>query len=179
MKSLPASSSPRTRRLTRCGIALVPSAVALALLALALPAVAQTQIDRATAAPAEPAASAQAQPAPQISAPLPVNEQASSLNPFSDSNALFADGQQSAPAQSFTAPAHVQGPHHTLGKTMAILGMVALGGGAASFTLAEQHCKKDTGEVCGGLHNGGIGLMAGGGALASVGFYWEFQKPKK
>lgn len=184
MKSHRVSTSSRAlsrfgRLAPRRGIALVPTAFALALIALAVPASAQRQFEPAASAPAQPAAATQAQTAPQISAPVPVAEQASLLNPFSDSNALLADGQQSAPAQSFTAPAHTQGPHHTLGKTMAILGVVALGGGVASFTLAEQHCKSDKGEVCGGLHNGGIGLMAGGGALAGVGFYWEFQKPKQ
>ncbi len=175
MKSLPVSSSSRFGQLARrCGIAFVPSALALAFAAVAVPASAQTQI-----APAQPAASAQAQPAPPISAPVPVAEQASLASPFSDSNSPSAAGQQSAPAQTFSAPAHTQGPHHTLGKTMAILGMVALGGGAAAFTVADQHCKTDNGQICGGLHNGGIGLMAGGGALAGVGFYWEFQKPRQ
>jgi hypothetical protein len=184
MKSLPVSTSSRSSRLARlCGIALVPSALVVTLAALAVPAAAQSRIDRAIAAPAQPAASTQAQSAPQISAPVPVAEQASlsddSSSPFSDSNSPFADGQESAPPQTFVAPAHAHGPHHTLGKTMAILGMVALGGGAVSFALAEQHCKSDNGQLCGGLHNGGIGLMAGGGGLAAVGFYWEFQKPKQ
>ncbi len=179
MKSHPVPSSLRvSRAIRRSGFAPVPAALALALVSLAIPAPAQTQpavpqanIDRAATAPA--------QPAPEISAPVPVSEQASLLNPFSDSNSPLAADQQSAPAQSFSAPAHTQGPHHTLGKTMAILGLVALGGGAASYALADSHCKSDKGEICGGLHNGGIGLMAGGGALASVGFYWEFQKPKQ
>jgi hypothetical protein len=184
MNLLPVSSSPRMHQgARRMVVALVSSALALALVSVALPAAAQISFDRATTAPAQPAASAQAQPAPQISAPVPVAQQASlageSSSPFSDSNSLFAADQASAPAQSYTAPAHAQGPHHTLGKTMAILGVVALGGGAVSFALADQHCKSDTGQICGGLHNGGIGLMAGGGALASVGFYWEFQKPKQ
>lgn len=168
-----------SQRTTRSGMPILLAALAAAVLLVAGPVMAQTP----TASPAQPqapqpATAAQAQPAPEISAPVPVSEQASLSNPFSDSNSPVA-GQQGPPAQSFTAPAHTQGPHHTLGKTMAILGMVALGGGAASFTLADQHCHKYTGEVCGGLHNGGIGLMAGGGALAGVGFYWEFQKPKQ
>jgi hypothetical protein len=175
MKSLPVSSSPRARKQTRlCGIALVPSALALTLAALALPATAQTSVDRATAAPA--------QPAPQISAPVPVAEQASLTNdsnsPFSDSSSPFAAGQQSAPAQTFTAPAHTQGPHHTLGKTMAIVGTIALGFGALSYAVADEHCKNFNG-ICGDLHTGGLVTMSAGGAAAAVGFYWDFQKPKQ
>ena len=186
MKSLPISSSPRMSTIIRRVIvALVPSALAMAFAALALPAVGQAnraaapaKIDRAAAAPAQPAA-AQAQPAPQISAPMPVAEQASLNNPFSDSNSPFAADQESAPAQSFVAPAHAHGPHHTLGKTMAIFGTVALGFGAASYTVANQHCKSFNSGICSQLHTAGLALMPAGGAVAGVGFYWEFQKPKQ
>jgi hypothetical protein len=183
MNPLPVSFSLRMHQGTRRKVmALVPSALALALISVALPASAQISFDRASTAPAQPAASAQAQPAPQISAPVPVAEQASlagdSSSPFSDSNSPFAADQETAPAQSLTAPAHTQGPHHTLGKTMAILGTVALGFGAASFTVADQHCKHYTG-ICGDLHTGGLVALSAGGAVAAVGFYWDFQKPKQ
>jgi hypothetical protein len=188
MQSLPVSSSPclslRSRVATRRRmLTLLPAALPLALASLAPSAVAQTQSDPAKSVPPQPAATAQAQPTPEISAPVPVDqqtsEQAALANPFSDSNSSSAAGQQSAPAQSFTAPAHQNGPHHTLGKTMAIVGTIALGVGVTGYALADEHCKRYTGAICGGFHNGGIGLMAGGGALASVGFYWEFQKPKQ
>jgi hypothetical protein len=185
MKSHRIPSLPQLSQRTKCsGMPILLATFAVAALFVAGQAAAQTATaSTAQPAAAQPAAAAPAPAAPEISAPVPMNEQASLANgsssPFSESNSAFGADQTSAPAQNLTAPAHTQGPHHTLGKTMAILGMVALGAGAASYALAAEHCKKDTGQICGGLHNGGIGLMAGGGALASVGFYWEFQKPKQ
>jgi hypothetical protein len=176
MKSLVVSSLPQmSRSIRRCGMSFPLAALAVAMLCAAGPAIAQTQ-NAGAAASAQPAA--QAQSAPLVSAPVPVAEQASLSNPFSDSNSAFAADQESVPAQSFTAPAHTQGPHHTLGVTMAILGMVAVGGGAASFAVAEQHCKHFTG-ICGDLHTGGLATLSAGGAVAAVGFYWQFQKPKQ
>jgi hypothetical protein len=174
MKSLVVASLPQVNRsVRRCGMSFPLAAFAVAALCAAGPAMAQTQ---SAGAPTQPAA--QAQSAPLVSAPVPVAEQASLSNPFSDSNSAFAAYQESAPPQTFTAPAHTQGPHHTLGVTMAILGMVAVGGGAASFAVAEQHCKHFTG-ICGDLHTGGLATLSAGGAVAAVGFYWQFQKPKQ
>jgi hypothetical protein len=190
MKSHRIMSLPQlSQRTKRSGMPILLASLAAAVLLVAGPLLAQSPTAQSTPAAAQPAAVALAQPAPvqaapaqaapEISAPVPMNEQASLSNPFSDSNSPSAGGQASAPAQSFSAPTHTQGPHHTLGKTMAILGTITLGVGVTAYALADEHCKKYTGEICGGFHNGGIGLMAGGGALAGVGFYWEFQKPKQ
>jgi hypothetical protein len=166
-----ASLSHSSQSITRGSARILLATLAAAVLFVAGQVAAQTP----NAFPAQPAAGAQAQPL--VSAPVPANQQASLLNPFSDSNP-FANDPQSAPAQSFTAPAHTQGPHHTLGKTMAILGSVALGFGAMSFAVADEHCKRYTG-ICGDLRTGGLATMGAGGAVAGLGFYWDFQKPKQ
>jgi hypothetical protein len=188
MKSHRISSLPQLSQTTaRGGMPILLASCAAAVLLLVGPAMAQapaTPAIQTTAA--QPATAAQPQSAPLVSAPVPADAQASQqaslagefASPFSDSNAPDATGQQGAPPQTFTAPAHTQGPHHTLGKTMAIVGTIALGFGTLSYAVADQHCKHFTG-ICGDMHTGGLATLAGGGAVAAVGFYWEFQKPKQ
>lgn len=122
----------------------------------------------ATAQPSVPTPTA----AP-IPAPRPVQQEAQLINPFNDTRLeLRPDGSQ---GNALTA-SPAQSPHHGLAKTGAIVGTIVLGLGVGAFALAAGHCNNYNSGPCSAFHYGGIGAMAGGGALAATGFYFTFRK---
>lgn len=172
MKSHSALSAGRfIHRTMSYGTTLV-AAVALSAL-FTTQTLAQSQADPAQSASAPVAA--QATPTVSVSAPLPSREEARLITPLPDNYFAYAntpaDGMSSA-AVSSTSPK----PHHALAKAGIIGGLVLLGFGAGAYALAAGHCSNYNGAVCSAFHNGGIGAMAGGGALAATGFYFNFRK---
>lgn len=115
--------------------------------------------------------SSQPQNATLTSAPTPTVQDARLTNPL---NQLHLDlaASDGAKAALTSSP---QPAHHALAKTAIVAGIVLAGFGAGAFALADSHCSTGKG-LCGPLHNGGIGAMAGGAGLAGVGFYFNFHK---
>jgi hypothetical protein len=190
-KQLVSPETPISRRTVHRGTPILLASLALAVLCTTSQAFAQSLFGRDTAASAPTATASKAVPAAPsattLSAPVPNIEEANLAKPAAGSLfdlAAAQDGQSSSQSQALTDPIEsapkpaatkTKPAHHGLGIAMATVGTVALVAGVGAFALSEE-CKNPTKGTCGSIHSGGIGLMAGGGAVAATGFYFQFHR---
>lgn len=129
-----------------------------------------------TVAQSGPADSANpANPTNLESAPAPV-QQANLAAPVPNLHVAYARPGDQVMANTLVTTERPT--HHVLAKTAIVAGIGVLGFGAAAYAVEASHCHRTT-NVCSSLKSGGIGAMAGGGALAATGFYFNFRKPKQ
>lgn len=111
------------------------------------------------------------QPSQLVSAPVPAQQEEAKLLPLPDAP-LAPEKQNASQNSTVVTPEHQS---HALAKTGAIVGIVLLVAGAGAYAL-QTRCNNPSNTVCTDFRYTGIGLMAGGGAMAGTGFYFWFHK---
>lgn len=153
---------------------------ALAMAALLVTGQISAETANVTAADSSTSASSTAAQPQSTAAPLPAapaapqEEMADLTNPLPDTPLALASRSDTAQNNAVNTPA-AQPRHHGLAITGAVVGTLILLAGTGAFALSEQ-CKTPRNATCSAIHNGGIGMMAGGGAMAGTGFYFWFRK---
>ncbi len=104
----------------------------------------------------------------------PQQDVASLTSPLPDAPFALVSRSDAAQNNTLNTPS-AQPKHHGLAITGAVLGTLVLLAGTGAFALSEQ-CKTPRNATCSAIHNGGIGMMAGGGAMAGAGYYFWFRK---
>jgi hypothetical protein len=169
---------------TRLCTSILAATFACATLFLPSQSAAQSRFTRDFDYPAQDAAAAALQvsatpatPAEmEISAPVPTVEEASLVNPATNSFFLLAqDGGQSsssiaAPAKPPAAKSKSQ--HRGLGVALAALGSVALAVGVAAYAIGrDDFCANAKSGGCPEARDAGLALMPVGAGVAVTGFY--------